>query len=409
MRLDPASPDRVANPFDFYEQVRSAGRCVRDDSSGSWLVAGYSDAVAILRDNRLFSSRLMSNNTFGPWYDGAATMLGSDVPDHQRLRSVLQPLFTTRHMSGWTAELQRIGRELFASSGLIENIRDGANADFMSAFAEMFPVRVVCRLVGIVGSDECEWIAGLTKRMAKGSAAAMVDAASPVYTDAVCAGRELADHIRQTVAAQRRQQPKQGCVIGRLLDAESVGRTSPGEICATLLLLLLAGTDTAAGAIGNSILLLSEHPMARRQLAADESIIGTAIEEILRFSGPTQFDPRLAVENVVIGEAQVQRGDTVLVLQGAANRDPAQFDRPSCFDIARAPNLHLSFGSGPHLCLGAAFARLQMRIAISLVLEWIPEYVVQSVKYGDSLFVRRPASLLIARDTTPDRRNARGD
>lgn len=395
MRLDPTSPDRVANPFEFYEQVRTAGRCVRDDQSGSWLIAGYSDAAAILRDNRLFSSKLMSNNLFGPWYDGAATMLGSDFPDHQRLRSVLQPCFTARRISDWTAELHRIGRDLLASRGLIDKVRDGAGADFMGTFAETFPVRVICRLLGIADEDQCEWIAGLTTRMARGSAAAMVDATSPAYTDAVTAGRELADNIRTVVTARKGQRTQPDGVIASLLDAESAQRISPQEVCATLVLLLLAGTDTVANAIGNSVVTLAEHPTARQQLATDPTVLGTAVEEILRFNGPTQFDPRLAMDDVDIGETQVQPGETVLVLQGAANRDPARFDRPSHFDITRTPNPHLSFGSGPHLCLGAALARLQMRTAISLVLEWIPNYAVEAVTYGDSLFVRGPTSLLI--------------
>lgn len=394
MDIDFFAPDVAADPFPYYEKVRAAGRCVRNEAAGIWMVTGYDDTLAVLRDPARFSSTLMSDDTFGPWYEGAPTMLGTDPPEHTRLRSVVQRLFTHRATVQREPLVSRLVDELLARDGVSERLLSGEAVDVVAALAAPLPMLVTASLLGLPTRDQpllSEW----TDQMAVGSVAAAVAGTEPegqeTYARAVAAGHQLADYVREHLASRSQRQGQN--VMSHLVAAADKGQVTDAEVTAACVLLLLAGGETTVKAIGNAIVLLARHPEERRRLHDDPTLLGLAVEEVLRYSGPSQFDPRLVVQDTRIGSSALHKGDVVWVFQPAANRDPERFPDPDRFDVARTPNPHVSFGYGIHLCLGAPFARLEMRIALRRLLELTPDFEVRQVDYGRGFFVRGPSTL----------------
>lgn len=388
--LDLRSPDVLRDPFPYYREIRRAGRCVYNDLADTWMVTGYDDSIQVLRAVRTFSSALMSGDVFGPWYRGAATMLGADPPEHARLRSVVQQHFTTRAVARQESLIAEVAQQLLHDGDVAGRLRGGQPVDMIEAFAAKLPITVVGRMLGLPAADD-EMLAAWTADMALGSVAAAYGGPDSVYQTALATGERLADYIEEQL---RSRLPSEG-VTGSLLAAGRSGQLAAAEVTAACVLLILAGTETVTRALGNAIELLGSHPEARRLVVKDPESVQTAVEEVLRYCGPAQFDPRLAVREATVGGTRVPAGAVVWVLEAAANRDPAHFDLPDDFDITRAQNRHLSFGSGPHLCVGAALARLELQVALSCLLALVPDYEVERTILADSMFVRGPQELWI--------------
>lgn len=395
MDIDFLSSGLVADPFPVYEDVRRAGRCVRNDAAGIWMVPGHQDAVTVLRDVNHFSSTIMADETFGPWYDGAPTMLGADPPEHTRLRSAVQGLFTARATARREPRVRQLVDDLLNADLVVDRMASGQPVDLVEAVAEPLSSTVVCELIGIPTTDR-SLVAGWTREMVLGSVAAVSadrrpDAAK-LYQQAVAAGRHLSDYLTGQVRWRRTHRADDD-LIAHLLGAERAGAMNEREVVATCVLLLLAGIEATAKLIGNGLVLLGEHPDERRQLVADPSLIRLGVEEVLRFAGPTQFDPRLVVGPVDLAGTRLPDGDVVWLLTAAADRDPERFPVPEQFDVTRSASQHLAFGHGPHLCLGAPLARLEAKAALGAVLSRTPEFMVSDINYGAGFFVRGPSAL----------------
>jgi cytochrome P450 len=175
------------------------------------------------------------------------------------------------------------------------------------------------------------------------------------------------DYFREIVA-QRRKAPRDD-LISDMIAADVQGKfLSDEELLSNCVLLLEAGHETTTNLIGNGLLALLPHPEQLQALQDDPSLVGTAIEELLRYDSPVQITARVATEDLEIGDKRVSAGDMAILVLGAANRDPAQFPNPTTLDLSRRENRHLSFGQGIHYCLGAPLARLEGQIAINTVL-----------------------------------------
>lgn len=392
INVDFLAPEVVADPFPVYRSIRAMGPCVRNDLAAVWMVTGYDDAVSIFDDPVRYSSSVLADDTFGPWYRGSTTMLGSDPPDHTRLRSVVQRSFTGKAVRERAPGIARIvdrlvRADVFRSSGPI---------DVLSVLALPLPALVTADLLGVPGED-ADLITGWTQEMVVGSVAAVMAesdaAAAETYARAVDAGLHLADYVGDHLRGPRARAP--GTVTESLLSAVDGGRIGRGEAVATCVLLLLAATETTAKLIANAVVLLAGHPDQRAAMAADPSLIRPAVEEVLRFSGPAQFDPRLVTVATHLHGQELAAGDVVWVLSAAAGRDPTRFPRPDDFDVARSPNPHLGFGHGVHLCLGAPLARLEAYSAIAALLRAAPQYAVDTVDYGTAFFIRGPVRLQV--------------
>jgi pimeloyl-[acyl-carrier protein] synthase len=216
--------------------------------------------------------------------------------------------------------------------------------------------------------------------------------------------RACSKHLHDYFASEvdrRRDTPTSDDLVGRLVAANGDGQLSDDEVLSSCVLLLLGGNETTTKLITNATLALARHPAERARLAADMSLLQTAVDEALRYDTPVQANGRVARCETEIAGVAIPQGSLVVGLLAAANRDAARFAEPDRFDVGRDPNPHLSFSRGIHFCLGANLARLEGRAAIGALLAAAPEYDVTNddgaLEYGPSFFFHSPVELTIRR------------
>jgi len=211
------------------------------------------------------------------------------------------------------------------------------------------------------------------------------------------ARQELRAYLADLLAA-RRKVPGNDLLSALAAVDVDVDRSTSGEVLALAVLLLVAGHETTVNLIGNGTLALLKHPEQLRRLRENPGLIGSAVEELLRYDGPVQRTARIPSEDLVIGGKTIPKGEMVMPFLGAANRDPAQFPDPDRLDITRTDNRHIAFGMGIHFCLGAPLARMEGQIAISTLLRRLPKLALASQRpeHRQSLTLRGLVSLPVA-------------
>jgi cytochrome P450 len=258
----------------------------------------------------------------------------------------------------------------------------------MEQFAYPLPVIVICEMLGVPVEDH-ERFKGWGLDIARGLDAILLPVDSEVAQRSMASRRALAEYFRGLIA-ERRASPR-GDLLSALIAAEEAGdKLSEEELLATCILLLVAGHETTVNLIGNGTLALLRHPAELRRLRERPEIIGSAVEELLRYDGPVQRTARIPSADVTIGGRKITKGELVLPFIGAADRDPAQFADPDRLDLTRADNRHLAFGWGIHFCLGAPLARVEGQIAISALVQRLPKLALGTEKpeYRQSLTLR---------------------
>ncbi len=282
-------------------------------------------------------------------------MLFRDPPDHTRLRALVSRAFTPRRVEALEPRVRSILDEL------LEGPTRRGRIELMSELAYPLPARVICELLGVHNEDEALVIA---------QAPALAGGVDPLpmrSADAVTAAdgaiKVLSDLLGELIE-ERRRAPGDD-LLSALVQAEASGDAlTHEELVATVALLLIAGHETTANLIGNGIHALLGQPEAFEQLRTEPGIERSAVEELLRHSGPVQMVGRVTLEEVSVAGASIPAGRIVVPLIPAANRDPAVFDHPDRLELRRSPNPHLAFGAGAHFCIGAPLARLEGRVVI---------------------------------------------
>jgi cytochrome P450 len=361
------TPEGQADPYPYYALMRAESRVSRT-SFGPYVVNGYQECQAVLRDPRLgrgvgiedASMGIFGNDTGrrGEFFDvGQHNMLMADPPDHTRLRRLVSRSFTPRQVE----RLRPAIHELVDT--LLDDLEERGDVEFMSEFALPLPMAVIGELVGVPAEDR----AGLQPHVR-----AAARGIEPVLTEeeidaAIVAIGELGAYF-EGFLADRRKQPRDDLMSGLAEAGENDDRLTDDEILSTAILLFSAGFETTTNLLGNGLLALLSHPDQLADWRAHPEIAPSAVEELLRFDSPVQFNLRAALEPAELAGQPLERGDRIVVLQGAANRDPVEFDRPEELDLRRSPNTPLSFGWGIHHCIGAALARLEGEIAFNALL-----------------------------------------
>jgi cytochrome P450 len=362
--------DYFANPYPYYHALREAGP-VQPLPGGGWFLASYAACVAAYKDAKAFSSD--KKREFHPKYGNGllyehhtTSLVFNDPPLHTRVRRIIAGAFTPRSI----ADMERPVTELV--DGLLERIEAKGSADLIADLAAAVPVEVIGNLLAVPREERGplrDW------------SLAILGALEPVLTPEQQANgeRAVADFLAylETVVARRRASPADPDrdVLTRLIQGEESGeRLSERELLHNIIFILNAGHETTTNLVGNGLYALLEWPEERALLVARPELIRTAVEELLRFESPNQLGNRLTTEAVEIAGVPIPAGTYLTIGIGAANRDPAEFPDPDRLDIAREPNGHLAFGSGPHVCIGLNVARLEGRIAIGRFLARFPSY-----------------------------------
>ncbi len=344
------------DPYPLYRYLHAAAPVQWNDVLDAWTLVRYADVVESLTDPRFTADRTAEVDE---GYTIAKSMLVSDPPDHTRLRALVQKAFTPRMIEQLRPRIGSIVREL------IDRIATrGGPFDIITDLAYPLPVVVIAELLGVPAEDRetfRDWSADL---------AASLDplVSQEVGQRATLARDGLHGYLRGIIA-ERRRAPRSD-LISALVAVEERGEIlSEPELVVMCTLLLIAGHETTVNLIGNGMLALIQHPDQCAQLRESPGLIGTAVEELLRFDSPVQLTGRIASEPLEIGGQHIEAGQWVLPLLGAANRDPQQFAEPEQLDLTRNPNPHLGFGRGIHFCLGAPLARLEGQVAIAALVQ----------------------------------------
>lgn len=379
--FDPLLPEFRANPYPFYDMLRSAAPIFFWEPWGLWFLTRHDDCNALLRDNRL------GHGNFGEgppqqkalWDMQRHWMLVRNPPDHTRLRSLAHKAFTPRTVARLRETIQQI------TDRLLDRVEEQGTMELIADLAYPLPVTVICELLGVPAADQDQfhdWSNAIARSLD------LTDETA-VYDRAAVAAAELTGYL-DGLLRERRERPQQD-LISALAAAEEAGdHLSKEELFATCALLLIAGHETTINLIGNGAYALLQHPEQWGKLRAEPELVGTAVEELLRYDSPVQLTSRMVLEDMEYKGMAWPRGTSIAFLLGAANRDPAQFAEPNRLDITRSNNRHLAFGGGIHYCLGAPLARLEGEIAFTTLARRMPDLqlAADDVVYGANYTLR---------------------
>jgi len=367
---DLMTPAALADPFPIYRRLREDDPVHWSDSYGGWLVTRFDDVSRCLKDPRLSARRAASmwdrmppeirdatqalQRAFSLW------MLMMDPPDHTRIRSLVSRAFAPSLVATLRPRIQEIVDEAIAG------VAGRGRFDLIRDVAQPIPAIVIAELLGADPAHHARF-------KAWSDDLALMELGPRGFVQAQASMIEMTDHLRGVVAA-RRVEPRDD-LISELLAAEEAGRfLGEEELLANCVLLLFAGHETTTNLVGNGILELLRHPDQLALLRAEPDLMEAAVEELLRFHGPIQRVRRSVKEPFELGGKALREGDAVWLLVGAANRDPAVFDDPDRLDLRRRPTRHLTFGLGPHFCVGAALARVEGPIVLDALLRRLPPF-----------------------------------
>ena len=390
--FNPMDPEFIADPYPTYHRLRSEDP-VHHSPLGFWVLTRYEDVVASLRDPRFAKEPMIVAVAARLGVDPQSigiSMLDRDPPDHTRLRSLASKAFTPRVVERLRPRVQEI------VDGLLDQLESAHKMDLIEEFAYPIPVNVICEMLGVPVEDH-EQFKGWSLDLARGLDSIMVGRDSEISKRSGKAREGLTAYIRGLIA-ERRTSPR-GDLLSALIAAEEAGdKLSEPELVAMCILLLVAGHETTVNLIGNGMLALLRHPEQLRLLRERPDLIGTAVEELLRFDGPVQRTARTPSEDVTIGGCTIPKDEIVLPFIGAADRDPAQFPEPDRLDITRTENRHVAFGLGIHFCLGAPLARIEGQIAINTLLKRMPKLAlaVERPEHRQSLTLRGLTALPVS-------------
>jgi cytochrome P450 len=368
MSLLPAFTDQsfLSDPYPAYRQLHAQGTTGWDEGRQMWLVWGFGETHAALRSPQLSAQTAGSRlERAGPRYVPVVEAVSRfltrlDPPEHSRVRGLLLRAFTPRTVEKMEDTIRTCVTELLAPH------LDTGRMDIVTDLAIPLPLTVISTMLGVPRQDHVQvkaWASAL-------GGIADLDPNPEVLEQALQALQAFHTFVGRLIATQRQTENN---LLAALLAVEEAGdQLSPGELVGICQVLLIAGHETTTCLLGNAV----------QQLLADADILGAVrqapqllpgfIEEILRYDSPVQVRTRVATQDLELAGQRVATGQGLLLLLGAANRDPRVFRNPDHFDMRRMPNHHLAFGEGPHYCLGAALARLESRVALEILLERMP-------------------------------------
>jgi cytochrome P450 len=374
--LERLTAEFYVDPYPTYRALRE-NEPVKRMPNGSYFLTRYDDLVTAYKNTKAFSSD--KKREFLPKYGNSllyehhtTSLVFNDPPAHTRVRRLIMGALSPRAI----AEMEPYVVALV--DRLLDAIAAKGDFELISDFASAIPIEVIGNLLD-VPHDEREPL--------RDWSLAILGALEPVIgAEASARGNQAVKDFLgylETLVARRRAKPgnPERDVLTRLIQGEVDGEANGERLTETELLhncifLLNAGHETTTNLISNGLVALARHPDEKRRLIEHPELIKTAVEEILRYESSNQLGNRMTTERIELGGIALDPGTPVTLCIGAANRDPAQFEDPERFDIARTPNRHLAFATGAHQCAGMALARLEGAVAIARFLKRFPDYAL---------------------------------
>lgn len=388
------------DPYPLYARLRAEAPVYYSEVRQGWLVTRYQDVIAGFRDGRLsarrtsfYSQQLPAEirELIAPVVRNLASWAFlSDPPEHTRLRGLINKAFTPRMTEGLRPRVQALVDEL------LDAMRGKGPVDIIAELASPLPVIVIGEMLGLPREDRHRlksWSDALAAFMgpARKTPALFQTAARGVL--------EMEEYLRQVIA-ERRKCPGED-LISKLLVAEEQGTIlNEQELLSTCTMVLFGGHETTTHLIGNAVNALLEHPDQLEVLRREPDAVASVVEEVLRYDSPIQRQIRLAAEDMEVGGQRIQKGQGVILMIGAANRDPAQFPEPDRLDVLRKENRHLSFGMGTHFCVGSSLGRMEAQLALGALARRFPglERAGGAPRRLENLTIRGFESLPVALD-----------
>jgi cytochrome P450 len=373
--IDPKAFNLFDIPDDYYLDPLPYFKALRDEdpihrnADGSVLLTRYDDIISVWRDlSGVVNREEAYTKKFGPGpllEHHTTSMLFRDPPDHDRLRTIVNPFFSQKSIERLRQATVDIVEKLLVD---IEKKRD---IDFIVDFSSKIPVQLVCDIFG-VPREEGPIIRDL-------GAQVLLPLNPTVTQEVIDAGhvatQKFKDYLLQYINLWRSRPMEEtpSNIISALVAAEKRGEDiSENEMAHLCILVLNGGHETTTNLIGLSTLALIHHPEQMALMASDELNVPVAVEECIRYCSPLQLQGRRTTREVTVGSGLIPANTEVIFSVGAGNRDERVFDQPNAFDLTRKPNLHLAFGSGIHVCLGRPLARLELAVALPALCKRFP-------------------------------------
>ena len=372
---------QLRDSYAVYKKWREACPLIWTDEffGGAWLLTTFEGVRAALRDPRLSARRtggwIMARAPRGSAERGdrtelqrlfARAMVFVDDPNHSRLRQAIQAGFHPAAIDNLKPHIASYTHELLDT--IENNVGAGNSFDFISGFARLLPARVISKLLGLEWADNnhfMEWSSGVAQ---------FLGAVAPTLEEAQMARSSIVAMSAHFDGARRAGKGDGDGLLHLLSRAEAAGRIKSGpELLAQCAMLLFAGYETTRHLLGTAIYWLLRHPDAWAQLKADPSLVRGAVRELLRWDSPIQYTGRRVKSDFELYGQRLRRGQLVLAMIGSANRDPAEFSEPDEMRLERSVGLPISFGYGPHVCIGARLTLVEAELALNAIVHRWPE------------------------------------
>jgi cytochrome P450 family 142 subfamily A polypeptide 1 len=369
-------------PFEAFAWMRRNAPAYFDADAGVWGITRHADIKEISKDPETFSNA----GGIRPDSDALPMMIDFDAPEHVRRRRLVSEGFTPKRIR----ESEQGIREI--CDGIIDRVCEQGSADFVRDIAAPLPMTVIGDMLGVAHEDRDDllrWSDDMLKSLGSPDPGAL--------ERATMAAIEYASYIT-TVMEQRRRDRQADDLIGTLVHAEIDGdRLDEESLIYESLLILIGGDETTRHVISGGMYELLRHPDQFEALRSDRTLMTTAVEEMLRWVSPIKNMARRMTRDVELHGETLHRGEKLLLLYPAANRDEEVFDNPETFDITRSPNDHVAFGFGAHFCLGNRLARLELAVMFDRLLDRLPDLAL----VGEDEPPRREANFVSGFETMP--------
>jgi cytochrome P450 len=370
-------PEVLANPYPLFRRLRTEAPVHWDAFLHTWVVTRYVDVLHVLHTfsakrthtpEKLTSIGLSEMSPIAQLM--VKQMLFMDPPAHTRLRSLASQAFSPARVAVLRSHIREI------VSRLLNDVQARGQMDIIRDLAEPLPAIVTAEMLGVPLNDRQQlktWSSNFAEMLGNFQH-------NPEHAPRMLRTvQDMTAYFRETIRRQK-DHPREGLVHSLMMAEIDGDRLSEEEVVATSIVTMVGGLETTTNLIGNGVLTLLRNPKEMKRLQQDPSLIPSAVEEMLRYESPSQHTGRLAPEDVELGGRTIRKGQAVMAVMAAANRDPDRFPDPDRFDITRTDNRHLAFGYAAHFCFGAALARVEGQEAFDAIVRRLHNLELQPVR-----------------------------